>query len=202
LNYIEQSKRPWRNLPGLLIVIGAHIVLIYALVFVLGRNVIDRIAAPIETKIIKEEKPPPPPPPPQAYVPPPEVVVQPPPTQTNAIQAVQTQVKPSFTPPRPVQTAPDTTFSAAHITAGPRDPGYPAQYEDSGRTGRVAVDCEIETDGRPSGCKILSTSGGPAFATQTMNWLENQGVRYRPETVGGVPRASRHQWVVTFQAPE
>ena len=129
------------------------------------------------------------------------MVIQPPPTVTNAIQAVQTAVKPVFTPPRP-QAAPDNVFSASKIIGGPRDPGYPDQYADSGRTGRVTVDCFIETDGRPSNCRVLNSAGGAAFAAQTMNWLQNQGVRYRPTTRNGVPQREEHQWVVTFQAPE
>jgi protein TonB len=142
-----------------------------------------------------------PPPPPDA-VPPPTIELPTPPPPNNAIVAVQKSVAPPA-PPAPRPPAPaqaDHSFSAAGIVSGPHDPGYPDQYEDSGKAGKVTVDCVIETDGRPTNCKVLGVTGGAAFGSQTMAWL--QRVRYRPEVSGGVPRRSEHQWVVTFQAPE
>jgi protein TonB len=133
------------------------------------------------------------------------VVQQPPPPQTHAIQEVQHADK----PPVYVQhTAPaakpaDTTFSAAHIIGGSGNPGYPEQYADSQRSGRVTVDCVIQTDGRPTNCKVLSSAGGAAFASQTMHWLTGSDApRYKPDTRGGVPVAAEHQWVVSFQAAD
>jgi len=82
-------------------------------------------------------------------------------------------------------------------------PEYPDQYQDSGKTGRVTVDCYIEPDGRPSGCHVLNQSGGAAFAQATMAWLTGGNPpRYKPPTRGGVPIREEHQWVVSFQAPD
>ena len=212
MNYLEEQRNPLKNLPGLLIVGGAHVVLIYLLVVVLGKNTIEKLVAPIETKIIKEEKAPPPPPPPppppdlappppQAYIPPPEIQVQPPPPTNNAIVAVKT----APTPPNFVKTPtpaapPDETFSAAHVVSGSRSPDYPDQYQDSGRTGKVTVQCTIETDGRPTNCVVLNTVGGSAFTQATLGWLNgSHAPRYRPESRGGHPVASQHAWAVTFQ---
>jgi protein TonB len=132
-------------------------------------------------------------------------VQQPPPPQTHAIQAVQQTAKPVFqqhTAPAAVA-APDVKFSAANIVGGARQPSYPDQYQDSGRPGRVTVDCVIQVDGRPTNCHIVSTSGGAAFASATMQWLTGSNPpRYRPESRGGVPQASEHSWAITFQPAE
>ena len=97
--------------------------------------------------------------------------------------------------------APDERFSAAHIIGGTPRPEYPEQYQDSDKIGKVTVDCFIEVDGRPSNCRVINQSGGAAFAQATMSWLNGGNPpRYKPESRGGVPQRSEHQWVVTFQA--
>ena len=66
--------------------------------------------------------------------------------------------------------------------------------------GRVTVDCLIQTDGRPTNCKVLSQSGGAAFAQATMAWLNGSNPpHYKPDSRGGVPVAAEHQWVVSYQ---
>jgi TonB family protein len=132
-------------------------------------------------------------------------VVQPPPP-SHAIQAVQQTVKPVFHPnnaPVPRATVPDQAFSAAHIISGARQPDYPDQYNDSGRNGRVTVDCVIQTNGHPTNCHVVSQQGGAAFAASVMQWLNGSNPPvYRPAIRGGQPQAEEHQWVVSFQAPE
>src|SRR5258707_12563192 len=76
-----------RRLTGLVAVVAFHVVLVYALVHGLARQIVEVIRQPLETKIIEEikapppDKPPPPPPPklampPPPYIPPPDVTVQ------------------------------------------------------------------------------------------------------------------------------
>jgi hypothetical protein len=66
----------------------------------------------------------------------------------------------------------------------------------------VTVECTIETDGHPTGCKVLSTAGGAAFSSSTMAWLNNSSLRYQPAVRNGQAQREVHQWVVTFQAPD
>ena len=89
-NYHFQPKDPSRNLTGLVVVVGLHVVLGYALVSGLARDIVKVIKKPLDAAVIQEVKLPPPPPPPKvvkveqapkvkappppAYVPPPEVV--------------------------------------------------------------------------------------------------------------------------------
>jgi len=117
---------------------------------------------------------------------------------------VQKNVAPVFT--RPTAAPPavaDTAFNPAHIIGGSRAPEYPDSYQDSGRTGRVTVDCVIQTDGRPTGCHVLNASGGAAFSQSVEAWLNGANApRYKPAIRGGQPQTERHQWVVSFQAPE
>ena len=101
--------------PGLLIVIGVHLLIAWALASGLARDVINIVKKPIEMVIVPEVIPPPPPPPPPklekikdipkpppppSYVPPPDITpLAPPPAPV--IQAVQ-----PAPPPEPVVIAP------------------------------------------------------------------------------------------------
>ncbi|MEJ0045683.1 MAG: energy transducer TonB [Rhodospirillales bacterium] len=109
-------------------------------------------------------------------------------------------------PAAPAPRAPGSAehdFQASQLVAGERAPAYPEAFADSGRAGRVAVDCVIEVTGNPSHCRVVSASGGAAFAAETMRWLTGPAHPvYRPAIRDGQPRREDHQWVVSFQAPE
>ena len=90
MSYAQQLP-PTRRIGGISFVLLLHAGLVYALVSGLGRQAIELIKQPLETKIIQEVKPPPdtpPPPPPKMvappppYVPPPEIPVTAPPPPT------------------------------------------------------------------------------------------------------------------------
>ena len=87
-NYNFQPKDPSRSATGLAIVVGLHVILGYALISGLARDLVKVIKKPLEAVVIQEVKLPPPPPPPKvvkveqarpntppppAYVPPPDV---------------------------------------------------------------------------------------------------------------------------------
>jgi hypothetical protein len=60
----------------------------------------------------------------------------------------------------------------------------------------------IEANGIPTDCRVLSATGGPAFAAETLRWLTASGHPvYRPATLNGVPQRERHEWVVQFDPP-
>lgn len=110
LEFRHHTKHPL----GMLLVVAAHILLIYALFQGLAHYVITVANKPIETRIVEEikEKPvelPPPPPhlqePPPPYIPPPEISIQLPPNPAPTI-SIATNVKPVTAPPRGPVVAP------------------------------------------------------------------------------------------------
>lgn len=128
MDYAQQQRSPGRHVVGIGIVVLMHLLLGWALVSGLARQVVEVVIAPIETKIVEEVKPPPPPPenlppppkfapPPPSFVPPPEVVVAPPPTPAPTITA--TTVAP---PPAPVTIAPPPTLEAPPAPPAPPPP--------------------------------------------------------------------------------
>ena len=88
-NYNFQPKDPSRSATGLVVVVGLHVVLGYALVSGLARDIVKVIKKPLEAAVIQEVTLPPPPPPP------PKVV------------KVEQAVKPNTPPPPAYVTPPD-----------------------------------------------------------------------------------------------
>ena len=117
MSFVEPQDNSTRYTAGIVVAVVFHIVLVWALMNGLARQVVQAISAPIETKLIEEVKPPPPPPkviemppppkftpPPPAFVPPPEVQVQAPPPQPTITATV---AEPPATPPPPVMARPE-----------------------------------------------------------------------------------------------
>ena len=100
--YVYQEWSPSRRLTGIATVALLHVAIIYALVTGLGRQAIEVLRGPVETKLIEEVKPPP-------YVPPPDIQVRQP-VSERAIAAVVRQPAPApvVAPPapEPVRTKP------------------------------------------------------------------------------------------------
>lgn len=65
--YHYQPKDPSRSATGFAIVVGLHIVLGYALVSGLARDIVKVIKKPLDAAVIHEVKRPPPPPPPIVF---------------------------------------------------------------------------------------------------------------------------------------
>jgi protein TonB len=169
-----------RNVAGLVVVVGFHVLLGWALVNGLARSVIEVIKAPLETRLIEEIKPPPPPPleappprpklapPPPAYVPPPEVRVAPPPTPAPTITAQQ--VEPP--PPAPVVIEPPAPPAAAPVAAAPvgkparidvstcEKPEYPSAAARASATGTTKIRFTVDAAGAVSKSDIERSSGG------------------------------------------
>ena len=120
-NYHFQPKDPSRSATGLIVVVGLHVVLGYALVSGLARDIVKVIKKPLDAAVIQEVKlPPPPPPPPKvvkaeapkvktpppAYVPPPEVTPAVAPPQVIAAATATPPPAPVIAPPAPPAPAP------------------------------------------------------------------------------------------------
>ncbi len=116
-NHHFQPKDPSRNATGLVVVVGLHVVLGYALVSGLARDIVKVIKKPLEAAVIQEVKLPPPPPPPKvvkveqapktrtpppAYVPPPEVTPHAAPAPVIAVASPTPPPEPAvIAPPAP-----------------------------------------------------------------------------------------------------
>lgn len=128
MNFAQESKAGSRT-TAFIAVVGVHVLMIWAIVSGLATKIVEKVAGPIETKVIEEIKPPPPPPekivppppdlkaPPPPFVPIPEIQVQTPPPPT-AIQTQSTQVP----PPAEFKPAPPPAPVAAPAPARPPGP--------------------------------------------------------------------------------
>ena len=160
-----------RRATGAISVVVLHAVIIYALATGLGRQVVEVIRAPLETRVIDEAKPPPeklPPPPmpklappPPAFVPLPEFKVQTAPSN-NAIREVVTAkpaVEVPFAPPAPaeVKHVPPSA-NAAKPCASPQYPSISRRMEE---TGTVVLGLLVDVDGRVLDSKVQQSTGSP-----------------------------------------
>ncbi len=95
MNFAQESKASSRTTVFVGVVL-LHILMIWAFVSGLAMKVVEKVAGPIETKVIEEIKPPPPPP--EKIVPPPPDLKAPPPPFVP-IPEIQVQVQ---APPPPI----------------------------------------------------------------------------------------------------
>lgn len=211
--YSQQTSMPRRVL-GFSAITLFHLGLIYLLLSGLGRQVVDIVAAPLMARIIVPKPPPPPPPPPRPqavkhavnvappppFVPPSEVMVSPLPAP-SAIQ-VTTAVKPTHvvkpTPAPPAPVIPDTDVSEQAISGLPLQ--YPPTMVDFGVEGSADIACNVDTDGRTSNCKVLTTTGDASFGNAALKHAI--AAHFRPATHNGTLVASRHRWHVVFKLSE
>lgn len=196
------AARP--NLIGIGTVALLHVLLGYALVSGLARQVVEVIQAPLETHLIDEVVPPPPPPPPQltpppkvalpppAFVPPPEVAppAQPQPTITTttaepppapvAIAAAAPAVDAPPAPPAPPRAAVPARIDIASC----EKPEYPPAALRAAVVGVTKVRFAIDAAGRVVRAEIESASG----ATREHRLLDRSAVealshcRFKPGT--------------------
>lgn len=117
MNFAQDNKTGSRT-TAFVMVVGIHVLMIWAIASGLAKKVVEKVAGPIETKVIEEVKPPPPPEdlppppppdlkaPPPPFVPIPEIQVQtaaPPPPIT--IQSTAAPPPQEFRPAPPPQVA-------------------------------------------------------------------------------------------------
>ncbi len=208
MNYADQQRNPTRSIVGFVAVALFHVLLIWALVNGLGKNIVDIIKQPLETKIIKDTKPPPkeapPPPPPQLaappppYVPPPDIQIANPEPQNNAI----TQTTTTAPPPGPVVTAPPAQAApdrdvSEHPIGGTAAPEYPQDMLEEEREGSATVTCDVDTSGVTNNCVLTNVTGGASFGRSALAFAERH--RYSPATHNGVPVPARRSWRLTFK---
>ncbi len=101
---------PKHSARGVLVVLGMHLLLAWALVSGLAQRMVDVVREPIETRLIDEKMAPPPPPPdlPKPSTPPPPTAVQVP----VPVVIAQVAPPPQITLPPPAPTAPPPVTAA------------------------------------------------------------------------------------------
>lgn len=79
---------------------------------------------------------------------------------------------------------------------------YPADMIKAEKNGKVVLTCDIETTGKTSNCKVVTSSGEPAFDTEALHYVTH--AVYRPATKNGKPiKELEHHYTVRFKlAPE
>lgn len=211
MDFTTDGKAPGKNITGITVVIVLHVLVAYAVVTGLGKKMIEKIKAPVETKIIEEVKPPPlkdlppPPPPPKMvappppFIPPPEVQIQQP-QSTNAIAAVSNvkpdnPVMPQAAPPAPPAPPPPKPVAAAPVRIPAvvdanacQKPEYPRASLRAEEQGTVTLSFLIGTDGRVVDSKVEQSSGFPALDKAARNGLSL--CKFKPGTTDGKPEQS------------
>lgn len=208
MDYAQQQRNPGKHLIGFTVVVLLHVVVVYALVNGLARNLVEIAKKPFETQIVKEVKAPPPPeapppPPPKLdiapppFIPPPEIQIAVP-ASTTAISQVTNKVPPPA-PPAPIKPV-QRVATAASIdrntcTAGV-EPAYPMASKRNQETGTLAMRIQIDAAGNPAHVEITRSSGHNRLDEAAKAWVAT--CKFKPQTVDGAPVAGWANQAYTF----
>lgn len=210
MDYARQQRKPTRHMLGITVVVGFHLVLVWALQQGLGQKVMNLAKKPIDAKLIEEAKPkelppPPPPPPPKTkapppppdFVPPPEISAPPSAGSTNAIAAVTRSAPAPEAPPAPPPPPPPPPPAAPHVpvvvapvvTAGSCEkPEYPAASRRAEEQGTVVLRFLVAESGQVVESKVESSSGSARLDEAARQALSR--CKFKPGTTDGVPQRS------------
>jgi periplasmic protein TonB len=190
--YVQDSSFMTRRGAVLVVIIGLHLFIAWALATGLARRVMEVLAPPIQTDIVEEvktEKEPPPPPPPDfekppVEVPPPDVTIQMPveAPATTAITAI------AATPHAPVAAPRAVARSLPKL--GKNFPNsedyYPAASKRLGEEGSPTVHVCVGADGKLSAAPTIAQSSGSARLDEGAISLAKAG-RYVAASEDGKP---------------
>lgn len=204
MNFSE-TKTPTSRLVGIGFVVALHLLVFYALVSGLAREVVKVISKPIETKLIQEVQLPPPPPPP----PPPKVEPTPTPQPAASTPRIEVQVTPPVTTgptitatvqsapvtPEPPAPAPAPVVEKPHVPVivppvlnaaqNCRKPVYPSASRREEEEGTVVLDFLVEPDGTVSQSRIKTSSGYSRLDEAARSALSQ--CQFKPGTIDGKP---------------
>lgn len=185
---------------GLAVVFGLHLLLVWALVSGLARDVVKAVQEPLQVALIAEmpkEVPPAPPPPevvkpPEAYVPPPVVQRAPPVTPQKTIQQVQTAEPP------PVVAEPQPVLPRADPSHGNTQPPYPPASRRAGEEGRVILMLYVDANGRVTDGRVDKSSGYDRLDKVALMHARRTW-RFLPAMKDGVPTGHWMKFAVNFK---
>jgi periplasmic protein TonB len=115
MDFAKQQRDPTRHLIGIAFVVLVHVLVIWALITGLGKQMVEVIKKPLSATIIEEIKAPPPPPPP----PPPKKIVEPPKVQVQQPYVPPPDIPPPVAPSEPVIASVAPTPPAEPVVIAP-----------------------------------------------------------------------------------
>ncbi len=198
LKIVTTAQRTPRSVISLVLVVGLHLIFIYALISGLAQNLVKKGLEEIKVATVEppKVKPPPPPPPPMElppppFVPPPDVVIEapafvPPPIVTQSVQPVV------VAPPRaPVSTP--ISIGRAHSCLQ----NYPPISQRNNEEGTTLMSFTVNVDGSVSDPSVAKSSGfqrlDEAALSCVLRW------KYKPATQDGQPVAAQNQANVVWK---
>lgn len=189
------------------VIVGLHVLFVWALSSGLAKQAVQYIAGPIEASVIdeiveEEDKPPPPPPKieatPPPFVPPPDIAIDIPveTSKTTAISNV-TNVKPVAKPPPP---------PPADVVVAPRsnpkrpvtEPDYPPMSKRLGEEGSVVLELYVLEDGRVGEARLKTSSGFPRLDEAAIKHVKRSW-RLLPGTKNGKAEPMWYPFKITFK---
>lgn len=206
--YVHDKNWGSRRGIAFIAIVLFHILLIYGLKSGFAAKIIESIAPPIETEIIKDDKkddtPPPPPPPkvelPPVEVPPPVVDIQVPvETNTTALSNVTDKPLPPPPPPRPVEHT--SVKVAPKLNPRAQQPDteeyYPPSSKRLGEEGTVVVKACIDEKGKLAEGAVQESSNNARLDEAALKYAK--AMRFLPGTEDGKPVTSCFAFRVTFK---
>jgi protein TonB len=184
----------------MILVIGLHLVALWALQNGLARRLVEVLPNDNKTKIIeekKEEPPPPPPPPPDVQAPPPPFV---PPVEVAIATPMETPPTAiTTTTEKPPLTVPPVMAPAANIHKAGFDPKHPIRSSEdfypeasirAGEEGVTVVEIYVSPEGRVTDARIKTSSGFDRLDQAAIRYVKTW--RMLPQTRDGKPEGA---WV-------
>ncbi|MEN3973343.1 energy transducer TonB [Sphingomicrobium sp. XHP0235] len=224
--YANKREMSSNKTVPIVIVALLHVFIGYALVSGLAMSMAEKVSE--DLTVFDVEEPPPPPPPPEEPPPPPEQpqtevpppVVSPPPVVRTNPKPPPVVSQPTAPPPTLTTRAPTTPPAPPAPPAPPPPPpppriepaqpkanlnglitgeDYPSRSLRNEEEGTVRVTLTVGTNGRVSGCQVVSSSGHSALDDQTCNLMKRRA-RFNPATDStGSPTTGTHTQSFTWK---
>lgn len=202
MDYASQQRNPARHSIGFIVVVLAHILVVWLLVTGLARKAVEVIKKPLDASIIEELKLPPPPPPPppkkielpkppppETYVPPPDIpVVAAPAGPTITVTTPEPPKAPVVVaaPPPPPPPPPKPAIRRGIQRIGGDNPEFPKQAIKAGvEKGHVVARLNIDENGNVTEVIIISSDPPRHFDREVMSALKTWKFRAEGEKYVG-----------------
>jgi protein TonB len=216
MSYAQKKQLSGNRTAAIIIAALLQFALGYALVTGLAASFVKKQVENLKTFNVEQPPPPPekPPPPPKDMpkVPPPPVtpppLVQPPIAPPPPIQTV---VSPVITPPAPIRPPapppppppPHTTQHAISATGDLqglfRPDDYPEAAAEANITGSTTVSLQIGTNGRITGCSVISSSGNRSLDEASCRVIQSRA-RFTPaKDSNGNPTTDTKTQTITWR---
>ena len=191
--YVHNTQFFTRRTAVLAAIIVLHILIFWALEAGLASRVVQLVAPPIKTTIVRQVRkhlPPPPPPPPQlvqqqVQVPPPMIQINvPPQAASHAITVTHHVVRAAPPPPAVVHYTPLSPSSDFPATQD----YYPQSSQRLGEQGTAVVEVCVGPNGRLSAQpRVITSSGSPRLDRAALRYARATSGHWNPERANGRP---------------